>query len=403
MRIAFSEKSSSFVPHLALFAALLAVGGCSSEARRVEMPWSVPTASNNSSNTVAWNNAWNPSDTTGSIAPAGNVRSQNLPPVNNAVPISSARGEVIVNQGDTLYSIARAHNVQASALMSSNGIYNANSIQVGQRLKLPGFEPVRVASNAAYVPPPAANASEHVVGTGDTISSISRQYNVSPGELARTNNFGAKDSLKIGQRLKVPHGGSFAASAPAAVPVASVKVDLPKPVAVKEAKIVTPTVAQPEKIAAAPPQAEVKIAKAEPEATASLPTPEPMNSTEFRWPVRGRVVQNYGPQQGGGKNDGINIAVPSGTAVKAAENGVVAYAGSELKGYGQLVLIRHDNDFVTAYAHNSKIDVKRGDKVTRGQTIAQAGQSGDVTQPQVHFEIRKGSSPVDPMTHLSGM
>jgi murein DD-endopeptidase MepM/ murein hydrolase activator NlpD len=128
-----------------------------------------------------------------------------------------------------------------------------------------------------------------------------------------------------------------------------------------------------------------------------------MNSTEFRWPVRGRVVLNYGPQQGGGKNDGINIAVPAGTPIKAAENGVVAYAGSELKGYGKLVLIRHDGDFVTAYAHNSEIDVKRGDKVTRGQVIGKAGQSGDVTQPQLHFEIRKGSTPIDPMTHLSGL
>jgi murein DD-endopeptidase MepM/ murein hydrolase activator NlpD len=398
MRAAYLAKPSFLMFRLGFFAVLVSLGGCSSDARRIEMPWSVPTASNPSSNTVAWNNSANYSaDTTGSIAPAGNVKSQDLPPVSAQ---KSAQADIVVDQGDTLYSIARKYNIPASALMKANGVYDANSIHVGQRLKLPeGTAPVRVASNNAFVP--VVNASEHIVGTGDTISSISRQYNVAPGELARANNFKAQDSLKIGQKLKIPQGGAaFAASA---------KADLPKPAAVKEQKLSLK--AQPEKTVAAKPAEEpVKIAKAEPEqktaepeATASLPPPEPMNSTEFRWPVRGRVVMNYGPQQGGGKNDGINIAVPAGTPVKAAENGVVAYAGSELKGYGKLILIRHDNDFVTAYAHNSEIDVKRGDKVTRGQVIGKAGQSGDVTQPQVHFEIRKGSTPLDPLTHLSGL
>ena len=104
-----------------------------------------------------------------------------------------------------------------------------------------------------------------------------------------------------------------------------------------------------------------------------------------------------------GGNDGINISVPEGTQVKAAESGVVAYAGSELKGYGNLVLIRHPNGFVTAYAHNGDITVKRGDQVTRGQTIAKSGQSGNVSSPQLHFELRKGSTPVDPTNYLAGL
>ena len=122
----------------------------------------------------------------------------------------------------------------------------------------------------------------------------------------------------------------------------------------------------------------------------------------FRWPVRGRVIAGFGPKPNGLQNDGINLAVPEGTPVKAADDGIVAYAGNELKGYGNLVLVRHSNGFVTAYAHASEIMVKRGDQVRRGQVIAKSGQTGNVSSPQLHFEIRKGSTPVDPTQYLPG-
>jgi murein DD-endopeptidase MepM/ murein hydrolase activator NlpD len=122
----------------------------------------------------------------------------------------------------------------------------------------------------------------------------------------------------------------------------------------------------------------------------------------FRWPVRGRVITGFGPKPNGLQNDGINVAVPEGTPVKSAEDGVVAYAGNELKGYGNLVLVRHSNGFVTAYAHASEIMVKRGDQIRRGQVIAKSGQTGNVSSPQLHFEIRKGSTPVDPTQYLNG-
>jgi murein DD-endopeptidase MepM/ murein hydrolase activator NlpD len=122
----------------------------------------------------------------------------------------------------------------------------------------------------------------------------------------------------------------------------------------------------------------------------------------FRWPARGRVISSSGAMTNGQQNDGINLALPEGTPVHAAEDGVVAYAGSELKGYGNLVLVRHSNGFVTAYAHASEILVKRGDQVRRGQVIAKSGQTGNVTSPQLHFEIRKGSAPVDPTQYLPG-
>jgi murein DD-endopeptidase MepM/ murein hydrolase activator NlpD len=132
-----------------------------------------------------------------------------------------------------------------------------------------------------------------------------------------------------------------------------------------------------------------------------LPAPDPMSGNSFRWPVKGRVISGFGTRPDGGHNDGIDVAVPQGTSVKAAENGVVAYSGNELKGYGNLVLIRHANNWVSAYANNAELLVKRGDKVRRGQIIAKAGATGAVSQPQVHFELRKGSRPVDPTKHMS--
>jgi murein DD-endopeptidase MepM/ murein hydrolase activator NlpD len=122
----------------------------------------------------------------------------------------------------------------------------------------------------------------------------------------------------------------------------------------------------------------------------------------FRWPVKGRIIAGFGPKPNGQQNDGINLAVPEGTPVKAAEDGVVAYAGNELKGYGNLVLIRHPNGYVTAYAHAKELLVKRGDTIKRGQVIAHSGQSGNVDAPQLHFEVRKGPAPLDPMPMLSG-
>jgi murein DD-endopeptidase MepM/ murein hydrolase activator NlpD len=123
---------------------------------------------------------------------------------------------------------------------------------------------------------------------------------------------------------------------------------------------------------------------------------------KFRWPANGRVIAGYGPTTNGQQNDGINIALPENTPVKAAEDGVVAYAGNELKGYGNLVLVRHPNGYVTAYAHTKELLVKRGDQVKRGQVIARSGQTGNVNAPQLHFEIRKGASPLDPTRFLNG-
>jgi murein DD-endopeptidase MepM/ murein hydrolase activator NlpD len=136
-----------------------------------------------------------------------------------------------------------------------------------------------------------------------------------------------------------------------------------------------------------------------PAQTAEVTAPQP-GVPGMRWPVKGKVISEFGSKPNGLRNEGINIAVPEGTSVRASEGGIVAYAGNELKGYGNLVLIRHDGGWVTAYAHNKELFVKRGDAVKRGDIIAKAGQTGSVSTPQVHFEVRKGATAMDPMKFL---
>lgn len=122
----------------------------------------------------------------------------------------------------------------------------------------------------------------------------------------------------------------------------------------------------------------------------------------FAWPLQGRIISEFGSRTSGERNDGINIAVPTGTPIRASASGTVSYAGDELKSYGNLVLIRHTGGYVTAYAHARKIVVSRGEVVSSGQIIGFAGSSGDVTEPQLHFEIRHGTAPINPRPLLAG-
>jgi murein DD-endopeptidase MepM/ murein hydrolase activator NlpD len=228
----------------------------------------------------------------------------------------------------------------------------------------------------------------HVVAPGETLTSIARRYRKPVTEIAAANRIAPHTLVKMGDRIVVP------GLAPAAA----------KPVAAKTAAPAAAPAA-PQKVATTEPAPGIRMATSAPDTRneTNAAAAEPVGAApSFRWPVRGRVITAFGAKTNGQQNDGINLAVPEGTAVRAAEDGVVAYAGNELKGYGNLILVRHANGFVTAYAHASEISVKRGDQVRRGQVIAKSGQTGSVTSPQLHFEIRKGSSPVDPMQHLPG-
>ena len=202
----------------------------------------------------------------------------------------------------------------------------------------------------------------------------------------------AEMPLKIGMKLTIPaKPGAVAKNAPA-TPAAGAPAAKPQVVASLKAptlQSVKPDGARPVRGWRRPrPDAE----ESSPAGAAGMPS--------FRWPLRGRVVTNFGAKTASGSNDGIDLAVPEGTAVRAADDGVVAYAGNEFKGYGNLVLVRHANGFVTAYANASEITVKRNDQVHRGQVIAKSGQTGTAANPQLHFEIRKNSAPVDPMQYL---
>ena len=330
---------------------------------------------------------------------------------------------VTVGYGETSDMIARKYGVPESALLQTNGITNPAQIQAGQRLVIPRYvaaaaQPVPAPQYSApqYPAPqhtaaaPAYSGNVHVVSPGESLIGIARRYHMSLSALARHNNISPYTKLNVGDRVNIPQGRQTAAqqqqpqiatSQPAPAPVHT--ANRPAPPRIAQATSV-PT----QTIAAAPPQtarmatpepATTARAEAKPEAEANANGGTP----SFRWPVHGRVIAAFGSRPNGVQNDGINLAVPEGTPVKAADDGVVAYAGNELKGYGNLVLVRHANGYVSAYANAKELLVKRGDTIKRGQVIAHAGQTGNVTSPQLHFEIRKGSTPVDPTKYLSGV
>lgn len=320
--------------------------------------------------------------------------------------------KIIVGTSDTLDVLAKRYRVTPQAILAANGYKGPRALSPGQQLIIPhpgataaapapALAPVAAAPAMAPAKPVAAMAapsSTHFVNHGDTLASIARKNHISAAELARANGLDPSAKLKLGTRLSVPGAKTAAVAAPvAAAPVAGTLQPVaaaPVP-ATKMAAVAAPV--QSARLAQATTNVEEKPAETPAKAaevTSALPT--------FRWPVRGKVVTSYGAKTNGKSNDGINLAVPEGTPVKAAEDGVVAYSGNELKGYGNLVLVRHSNGYVTAYAHASELMVKRGDTIKRGQVIAKSGQSGEVASPQLHFEIRKGSSPVDPLQFLNG-
>ena len=303
---------------------------------------------------------------------------------------------IIVGTSDTLDTLSRRYNVSTAAILQANGYKGPRVLSPGQQLIIPRPTTAAAAPASKAVAATAATPSVHVVNRGDTVLSIARRNHVSIAELAKANNLDQSAKLKLGMKLTVP-GAKTAAVTPAPQPGAG-------------AQPATASASPATKLAAVTPKPQEKTRLARATTTpAELSTETPVKATEatgalptFRWPVRGKVITSYGAKTNGKANDGINLSVPEGTPVRAAEDGVVDYSGNELKSYGNLVLVRHSNGYVTAYAHASEVLVKRGDAIKRGQIIAKSGQSGEVGSPQLHFEIRKGSSPVDPLQFLNG-
>ena len=327
-------------------------------------------------------------ETTGSVGPKSVAASRNASGNGNTT--------IIVGTSDTLEILAKRYHVSTADILRANGYKGPRALSPGQQLIIP---PRQAITDAPAIAPPAtkpvaAASSVHVVNRGDTLHNIARRNHVPLNELARANNLDTTAKLSIGMKLTIPAAKGVPASAGPAQQVAALSTPAQRSPAApveESARLVKPaTTKVDEKPADQPAAAATKPA----ETTSALPS--------FRWPVRGKVITGYGAKTNGKANDGINLAVPEGTPVKAAEDGVVAYSGNELKGYGNLILVRHSNGYVTAYAHASELLVKRGDTIKRGQVIAKSGQSGEVSSPQLHFEIRKGSSPVDPQQFLNG-
>jgi len=408
-----SKSSVSIVPRNVVtiaFAGLAValLSGCSSDVTRFSDPYSNPFRSADTTPTGSF---------VPPPAPVGSVQSQPLAPPRAAAPVYapvrasaveplpggpagwSATGgtSVVVAQGETVAVLSERYGVPAQALLRANGFTAGSQVSPGTRLIIPVYraEGSRVADRTERVERDDAERPVRKPRVEEADDRPSKAERIAEAEHEKAKKAKAERLAKLDDSDATPrgkhHGKIEAADA-------DPDAEAPKPLKAKPLKVAelpkkeieTPVRAAPSR----PPGTDTMT-------TASLPPAAPAEAAkpEFRWPARGRVIMGFKP----GGNDGINIALPEGTQVKAAEAGVVAYAGSELKGYGNMVLIRHPNGFVSAYANNGELEVKRGDQVKRGQTIAKSGQTGNVTAPQLHFELRKGSTPVDPTGYLAGL
>jgi len=356
------------------------------------------------------------------------------------VPVKSAlQRTVTVQDGETLYDVAKRSGLTPRAIIDANDLQPPYRIARGQSLILPA-------------------ARTHTVVRGDTLYGVSRYYGIDSYELARLNNLQPPYNIRVNQQLALPGGDARptgievadrSASMPTVMPVPRSSVErvqveevktlaggvssgtLPPPVSSPSASSspvssgateiaalpvrTPPSAPEPAPVpvvAPAPPTAPIEraAANAEPAAEparekaqlASLPrsNAKPRAGGKFIWPLEGKLLSEYGSKGDGLHNDGINIAAPKGAPVFAAASGVVAYAGNEIRGFGNLLLIQHADGWMTAYAHNDKLLVKRGDRVQQGQQISAVGATGNVASPQLHFEIRRGKRAVDPLDQL---
>ncbi len=277
-----------------------------------------------------------------------------------------------VTPGDTLYKISKNYRLPMREIITINQLSPPYRLNAGYRMKLP---------------PP----NDYKVRAGDSVSSIARMHDLSMNQLVRINNLRSPYILNKGQTLRFPSS-----------------IQPPKP----GARPAYQENNEPQSVAHAPPSSSqlgmakppskpgYKKASVAPRAKISGSTPKLAGNGQYMRPVDGQIISNYGPKNGGLYNDGINIKAVRGSPVRAAQNGVVVYTGDDLEGYGNLILVRHQNRMMTAYAHLDKMLIKRGAKVKRGQAIATVGSTGQVDGPQLHFEIRRGTKALNPSKYL---
>lgn len=280
---------------------------------------------------------------------AGCGRGMPAPVLNLGTQLDAPAGATMVSDGDTLWDISRRYDLPMRDIIDVNRLSPPYRLLVGQRLKLPAPQ-------------------EYTIQSQDTLYAVSRTFGVDVSELVRVNRMSPPYALRVGQVLRVPSGharrfSSILADAVGAGRDPARRIDMPS--------------------GYAPPR-----------------TRRQDWGDRLEWPVSGRVISGFGPKSGGLHNDGINIAAPRGAPVLSADAGTVVYAGNDLEGYGNLVLVRHTDGMVTAYAHLADIHVIKGTAVMRGQAIGTVGSTGAVDSPQVHFEVRRGSSALDPEQYL---
>lgn len=376
-----------------------------------------------------------------------------------SVPARAAAGSVVVRRGDTLYAIAREHNMTVDEIARINNISAPYTIRVGQILKIekpietpkpvaekkiepkvePKAEPVvkeKPKETVKELPKEKTDVRVPVktikIEKGDTLYSISRAYAVPVNDLAVMNNLSAPFALRVGDSLRVPDLAERVSVkkyvGPKSEPVKAQPKSETKPKEQAKPKHKTETKSQQKsqpktesknqtkpkpaektnqkKVTETKKTADKKTSEKKVEtkkvAVAKTETPKMVarSSNKFSWPVRGKILSNFGAKNGGLYNDGINISAAFDSTVAAAENGVVAYAGNEVRGMGNLIIIQHSDGWMTVYAHLNSMSVRRGARVSVGQKIGTVGQTGKVTSPQLHFEIRNGTKAHNPINYL---
>lgn len=300
--------------------------------------------------------------------------------VDRPAPVVDRSGTILVQKGDSLYRIANRYRVGLRGIIDANNLKPPYTIYPGQKLKLPV-------------------SGVHIAARGETVYQIAQRYGTEPGTLVRINRIAPPYRLVPGQRIVLPSGKSrIVAQQTSASPSA------PAPSVDRSARVSPdtagtagrPSVAPPPRAVLPPERVVVKRAPS----TSPAVRPPPPSRGGFIWPVSGRLLSKFGALGKGLQNDGINILARRGTPVRAIQNGVVAYSGNELRGFGNLLLIKHAGGWISAYAHNDRLLVRTGQKVVRGQVISHVGSTGSVEKPQLHFELRRENRAVDPERYL---
>ncbi|TKD52167.1 LysM peptidoglycan-binding domain-containing protein [Sphingomonas baiyangensis] len=273
-----------------------------------------------------------------------------------------------VTRGDTLRGIAERTGAGSEAIARANGLAPPFTIFPGQQLSIP-------------------SGRYHLVRAGQTGIAIARAYGVEWSRVVGANALEEPYILRTGQRVLIPDDA------------------LPRSVAERARAFELDiddilTGGQPAIAENAAPARAVATPRRVLPASAAVAAPAAALRGGFQWPVDGRVTRRFGPGRSGERNDGIKIAVPLETPVLAAADGTVAYAGSDIPSLGGVVILRHGSGLTSVYGHAGQLLVQRGQAVKRGQTIALSGDTGAAERPEVHFELRQGRTPIDPLGRL---